>query len=117
MRCGEEGAPFEGYPNVQQGLWAITFKVSHSDSPSDSIAMLGKSLPRERCEKAWLKPEPDHVCSGPSDSVLKPSDWSYENTDEVEDVCVHRSRYFGTILQFISSYIYNISLFFELMRI
>lgn len=50
--------------------------------------MLGKSLPRERCEKARLKPEPGHVCSGPSDSVLKPSGWSYENTDEGEDVCV-----------------------------
>lgn len=48
--------------------------------------MLGKSLPRERCEKARLKPEPGHVCSGPSDSVLKPSGWSYENMDEGEDV-------------------------------
>lgn len=100
---------------MQQGLWAITFKVSHSDSPSDSMAMLGKSLPRERCEKARLKPEPDCVCSALADSVRKPSGWSYENMDEGEDVCVHRSRYFGTILQFTSSYSFNISLFFDFM--
>lgn len=85
---------------MQQGLWAITFKVSHFDSPSDSMAMLGKRLPRERCEKAWLKPE---LTASVRVRLIPSSNLQVEVIKtRMDRVCVHHSLF--TLEPFCDSY-------------